>query len=619
MRSIGLRSAAHSLRHHKWTILTTMVLCTILLSTVVLTVPTVRLTVKSALKRVGLISVVNRFNAALTPAQTVQVLSPDRVSARRDLIVALYGALERKDFQQVALLNSILAQEAFQRAHRTLLLWEKLRDTETGLVPRGTNFREAFWNPKDTGADLFPFLLLTSQYVDRNERLWLDSLAKERKICGIMPCTIYFQPTTVIQENLSDTIFGASEYAKDGLLAVVERSGPGPWFERLEEIAQALIGVANVGTQRGKIPSSDTEVNGNMLQVLSRLYWATKNVAYLQMAERIAEAYLFDILPQNGYLPSSDWDFSKGTPASTYFSFRDHGSEIIPGLSEIYFLEKTLKRPQALLYRAALKSFYDLILQIGRTDDGLWYSVVNTKTHVPWDKEVADTWGYILNGLQAFDLAEGTSVYAHEIRRTMKAAAARKSFTWEVNMPHDGYADTIESMLYLLPWFDDSECARWVDDEIEVMFQMQSASGVVSGGYLDGNFNRTALLYATYKTQGITAHPWREDVYVGAAYDKKNKDVYVNLSVAAQWHGVLKFDLPRHRTIWSLPFEYPRLNGTPEWFVVQPAKSYAVVNLKTEKKIVVSGRALAEGLKVNLGETDSSVSLKIFEYSGPQR
>ena len=231
------------------------------------------------------------------------------------------------------------------------------------------------------------------------------------------------------------------------------------------------------------------------------------------------------MLPKSGYLPPSDWDFSKDAPASIYFSFRDHGNEILPGLSEIYFLERVLGRPQALLYRTPLKNFYDLVVKIGRTDDGLWYNTIDIKSHEPLDKEVADTWGYLLNGLQTFDLAEGTAIYADEIRRAMRAAAARKSFPWEPPMPHDGYADTIESMLYLLPWFDDPEYDRWVDDEIEVMFNMQSSAGAVSGGYLDGNFNRTALLYATYKTQGTTAHPWREDVYVGAAYDRKNRDV----------------------------------------------------------------------------------------------
>jgi len=198
----------------------------------------------------------------------------------------------------------------------------------------------------------------------------------------------------------------------------------------------------------------------------------------------------------------------------------------------------------------------------------------------------------------------------------MRAAAARKSFSWEPWMPHDGYADSIESMLYLLPWFDDPECSRWVDDEIEVMFNMQRPTGDVSGGYLDGNFSRTALLYATYKTLGITAHPWREDVYVGAAYDRNRKQVYLHVGAASPWKGVLKFDVPRHRVIWNLPLEYPRLNGTPEWYVVEPEKKYTVTDLKNGKKALLSGRVLGEGLQIDLPTKDSSLALNISASPG---
>lgn len=528
-------------------------------------------------------------------------------------MAALHRALERRDFKQAALLNSILAQEAFQRAYRALKAWENLRDPETGLVPRFAPPKKAYWNAKDTAADLFSFLLLASQYLDKdNEQLWLNTLAKEREICGPMTCTIRFRPTRVVEEDLSNLIFGGSEYVKDGLLAVTERSGRGPWFVRLEEITQALIDAAYVETKSGKICSSTTEVNGEMLQVLSRCYWATQKDEYLQMAERIAEAYLFDIFPNNQYLPASDWNFAQGEPASSYFSFRDHGSEIIAGLTELYLLEKTQGRPQAARYREALKRFLDLILVVGRTEDGLWHNTVDIKTHEPLDKYVVDTWGYILSAYQMFDIAEGTSIYADEIKRTMRAAAARKSFAWE-GQHHDGYADAIESMLYLLPWFDISECHHWVDDEIGVMFRMQSPSGFVSEGYLDGNFIRTSLLYAVYKTQGVMADPWREDVYLGAVYDRDKKELHVCLSADAQWEGVLEFDLPRHRTIWNLPFEYPRLNGTPEWFVVEPQDTYAVVDLNTGEESFHSGQSLAKGLAVTLDEKEHPLCLRVSQ------
>jgi hypothetical protein len=108
-------------------------------------------------------------------------------------------------------------------------------------------------------------------------------------------------------------------------------------------------------------------------------------------------------------------------------------------------------RPQADRYRKPLQQFLDRILVTGRTDEGLWYNSVNVSTLEPFDNNLADTWGYILNGYQTFDLAEGTDRYATEIERAMRAVATKHSINWEGNR-QDGYTDAIESMLYLLPW-----------------------------------------------------------------------------------------------------------------------------------------------------------------------
>ena len=59
------------------------------------------------------------------------------------------------------------------------------------------------------------------------------------------------------------------------------------------------------------------------------------------MAEQIAEAYLFDILPNNQFLPAMDWNFDKGEPVRSRFRFRDHGSEMIPGLAGVVCFGKT--------------------------------------------------------------------------------------------------------------------------------------------------------------------------------------------------------------------------------------------------------------------------------------
>jgi len=548
------------------------------------------------------------------PEYCLPILPADRVSARRLVVTALQEALDRGDFQQAAQLNGILAQEAYQRAYRALKAWEPMRDPGTGLVPFATHPRTARWEPEHAGADLYSFLLLASHLLDpENEPLWLKAMQIEREICGPMPCMIRFGPAQMVERDLPEVTFGASEFAKDGLLALTERLGPGPWLVRMEEVMDALIDGASVQTGLGPICSNQTEVNGEMLQVLSRLYWMTGEERYLEMAERIGEVYLFDVLPHSRYLPPAAWDFEARRPLHNEIRFRDHGSEIIPGLVELYLLEKEFGRSQAARYREPLQRMLEAVLANGRAEDGLWYSIVDLETGRPTERGVVDTWGYILNAYQTFDLAEGSDTYAAEIERVMRTVATYRSFPWEGPL-QDGYADTIESMLYLLPWFDIPEAHRWVDDEIEVMFGKQLSSGFVEGWYLDGNFIRTALLYAAYKTQGVASWPWRWDVRVGSAYDREGGVLYVCVGAESAWEGLLRFDLPRHRLFWNMPFEYPRLNGTPEWFVVEPEGIYRVVDFDTGESSLYSGQALADGVPVSLGgEGGMSLRLMVTE------
>jgi len=556
------------------------------------------------------------------PLYPEPIVPADRVTARRLVVAALHEALAHHDYEQAAMLNAILSQEALQRAYHTLKAWEAVRDPTTGLIPHAASPFYNQWDSEDVAADSFSHLLIASAYLDPDNRAsWVQALANERRICGALACRITLASGKVVEEDLDTRIFGTSEYAKDGLLAITERLGPGPWFDRMREGIDAILDIAYVETQAGVIPSNGAEVNGDLLQVLSRLYWSTGDKRYLQMAERIGEAYLFEVFPGNQGLPADYWDFQARRPSTEDRRFRpaaesianvrpfrlvDHGGEIIPGLTELYFVERMLNRPQADRYREPLRQFLDTILVTGRTDEGLWYNSVDIDTLRPFDNSLADTWGYILNGLQTFDLAEGTDRYAVEIERTMRAAATKRSIHWEGEL-QDGYADSIESMLYLLPWFDIPECHYWVDDEIEVLFLKQRSDGFVEGWYLDGNFVRTALLYAQYKTLGLMLDPWQESVRVGAAFDHDRETLYVYLTSQEDWQGELHFDTPRHRTIWHLPIEYPRLNQLPEWYVVEPESVYLVTNLDTGETHLYSGQELAEGLSVVLGGSQDNV------------
>lgn len=181
-------------------------------------------------------------------ADTIQ-----KPAERLTIVNNLHKALDSDDYKKAAFLNATLAQEALQRSYNTLKAWESLRNFNNSLLPKDSSKNKNVWFPEDEAADLFPFLFIASKLLDpENEKLWLNTIAKEREICGPMPCAIQIQPTMVRKTSLRRQIIGASEYAKDGLLAISERFGKGPWFNRLEEIMQTIIGAAYIEPKSGK-------------------------------------------------------------------------------------------------------------------------------------------------------------------------------------------------------------------------------------------------------------------------------------------------------------------------------------------------------------------------------
>lgn len=534
-----------------------------------------------------------------------QILPADRKTERRVTLAHLRTAETTGELATAARINGELGHEAFLRALRATTAWESLRDPETGLIPKSPKF--PFWNGADSGADCLPFLWQAyHELAPARASVWLDALATDRRLCGILPQTVYFKPTRVEPGTGYEMLFGGAEYIKDGLIAMAERHGRGPWYDRMIEIADEVNAKSALKTARGPIPGDDTEINGDLLIYLPRLYWATRNPAYLEMGQRLADLYLLDVLPAHSNLPALYWDFAKGTPGkhihADLVKYRDHGNETIFGLTELYFLERRLGLPAAERHRKPLQELLDRILVVGRTENGLWYDAVKV-SNGDVKKRVIDTWGYLLNALQTFDLAEGTNRYAGEIQRAMRGAAQMKSFQWEGQRP-DGYADAIEGMMYLLPWFDLPECRAWVDDETEVLYGFQQPDGFIEGLYLDGNFIRTVLLYGRFKAQGARLQPWRDDLRIGAARDPKSGGLVLHLQADKAWEGVLTLDRPMHRDLWNMPFNYPRINAAPEWFPAFADKTYAIVNAADGAKQTAKGASLAKGIPVKLdGQT----------------
>ena len=529
---------------------------------------------------------------------------------------ALRAAQAAGDENEEARINAELAQEGFRAARACVLAWRELRDEETGLFPRGGEEEDQalLWSGQDTGADLMPHMLYAAiRVAPEEEPTWRAALATERRWAeGGLPRTIRLRPATVVELSEEMLLQNGAEYAADGLVPLVERLGEGPWLDRLREVTDAVIARAAIVTGRGPIPSTRAETNGNLLQVVARLQPSTQNPRHLEMAERIATWYAVDLLPRSGNLPPRGWDLGKDKRDRKYVKLRDHGGEVIPGLAELYLYERGEARDFAATMQQPLAAMLRALAGAERTSEGLWLdSIVPETGKVLHNRErtLVDTWGYVANAFVMTDLADARSAFTTgedgpngpEVERVMRSVARAHGMPWEPETPHDGYADAIESMLALLPFHPVEGAAEWVDDEIERLLAMQRGDGFIAREYLDGNFVRTAMLYAEWKTRGARLEPWRDDLLIGAADDGgSGAALRLHLAAGATWSGRLRLDPVRHRTNWNMKIEYPRRNGSPEWFTVESTRRYAVRDLDTGATVELDGAALIEGVPVSL-------------------
>jgi hypothetical protein len=538
-------------------------------------------------------------------------------------VTRLRAAQAAGDLDGAAAANADLASEGLRGARACVRAWAAMRDPETGLFPRGGADSDAQeWSGQDTGADLFPHLLYGSiRTAPEEEPTWRAVLDAERRLSGHgLPRTIRLRPMQEVEESAEERVQNAAEFAADGLVPLIERLGPGPWLDRLREIVDQMVATAAVPTAYGPIPSARAETNGNLLQVIARLYPLTRDPRQREMAERIAIWYATDVLPHNGNLPPRTWDFEQGAAREADVKLRDHGGEVIPGLAELHFMERLegAGDPAAAAVAARLRPQLDAMLRAliagERTRDGLWLDHINPttgKTRRGAARRVVDTWGYLANALVMADLAgDGDAVPAHgggpyhaEVERVMRAVSRLHGFPWEREAVHDGYADSIESMLCLLPYTEVEGAGDWIDDEIAVLLAMQRRDGFVARDYLDGNFVRTALLYAEWKTRGARLEPWREDLRIGGAEPvaaSAENGLRLYLAAAEPWSGRLHFDGARHRTSWSLRADYPRRNGSPEWFTVERGRGYVARDLDSGEESLHDGSALLAGVPLTL-------------------
>jgi hypothetical protein len=504
---------------------------------------------------------------------------------------------------QKASQNGVQANEGYIRSNEYMEAWLSFADPKSKLVPRTLDKDIDIWNAHDCAADNYPFLVLTSFFTDREkyQGLMREMLKNEIRLTSrvkSLPDTYSFSKQDFDHETVSmdRIIFGASEYIKDGLLPLTEWLGHSPWSERmltmLTDMDEHLDIAGGLGDRNFENPPQ-AEVNGELLQVLSRMYWMTGDQKFLDWAVQIGDYFLI-----GEEYPVSNFE---------YLRLRDHGCELVSGLCELYVTLHFVDNEKKKTYQQPLYDFLDYILEHGRNDDGFFYNAINPQTGEVVDEALADTWGYTLNGYYSVYMVDSVDAYKDVVTKIFENLHKYRDHDWE-NGGADGYADAVEGAINLYNRVPDERAAKWIDSEIQVMWSMQDSShrenaqqwkgtGIIEGWYGDGNFARTSIMHNLWKSKGTYLQPWIPEIKLGA--EMAGDTLYIAVQSSVPWEGKLHFDKARHETGLNMPIDWPRINQFSEWYTVKPNQKYHLTELQ-ESSQEVEGESLIEGMELTL-------------------
>jgi len=523
------------------------------------------------------------------------------------LLPSLFYAAEPGELWKQAAANGVKVNDVFAKTRKMLHGWLAYADKETLLLPdrlpgpiRGKLNTELLYTPHNSGADNYPYLIITSWFTDPvlYRGRMMDMLRNEIRytnVEGAIPGNLDLKTKQLGPASF----FGAGEYCKDGLLSVTELLGRTPWYYRMVDITEDYMRMAPIKTRWGNLPDTGAELNGDVMQTLARLIPMTADPRFLDWAGRITDAYVEEILPANNYLPGYRYDFEKKTDTGTT-RLRDHGNEAIVGLTLLHAIDTDFGLKRAERARPAIRKMLDNVLASANPDGMLYNTIVNADLSAK-DTKFADNWGYVYGALYTFYQTTGEEKYRQAVLKVLRNLPKYRGYDWEKGSA-DGYADSIESAIYLVAREPVPEALDWIETEMKTLLAYQQADGTIERWYGDGNWNRTTLLYAMMKSQGCYLKDWAPGVELGAV--QQDGRLYVSLRSAKPWSGKLVFDYARHRRDINLRKNYVRLNEWPEWFAVDEDTLYTVKRAAGDERVLL-GSELKNGLDVKLaaGET----------------
>jgi hypothetical protein len=495
--------------------------------------------------------------------------------------------------------NGVKAEEVFRRTRHMVHAWLAYADERTlllpDILPGATRGPKGFgiYRPHNSGADNYPYLVATAWFTDRalyDGRL-RDMLRNEIRYTTAadgIPSDLEFATRRLGPPSL----FGAAEYAKDGLIAITELLGRTPWFHRMSDMTAALMARAPVTSDFGPLPDTGAELNGDVLQTLVRMAPMTGDRRFLEWAERIGDAYVREVLPRNHDQPGYTWDFARHEGPDR-MRLRDHGNEMVVGLALLEALETEEGGERGQSYRAPVGRMLDRILA-SANPDGLLYDEFRPSDLAPLSTRLSDNWGYVYGAVYTHYMVTGEERYRDSVRRVLKNLTRYRGHDWE-DGSQDGYADAIESALYLVNREPVPEAFDWIETETARLIAYQQPDGTVERWYGDGNWARTLLLYAMMKTQGSFLDGWQEGVKLGAV--REGERLYVSIEAPAGWSGRLRFDHARHRRDLNFSRNWVRLNEWPEWYTVDENTLYRLTDDKGGEQVRI-GSDMEDGIPV---------------------
>ncbi len=551
----------------------------------------------------------NSINWRIKPGSVVQdnVMSKELIFSLVLTLLSPTGSAARQSdslFKQ-ATENGKHFEEAIAASRRVLHAWLSHADPKTLLLPDRIPGRaqglavgdtHRLYTPHNSGADLYPYLILTANLTDPDlyhGRL-MEMLRNEIRFTtrgNSIPANLELSTG----ELGSPSLFGAGEYAKDGLLSVTEYLGRTPWFYRMVDMTVDAMDQAPVNSRFGKLPASDAELNGDFLQTLVRLATMTSDRRFIEWARRIGDAYIEEVMPGNHGVPSGKWDFAAHI-GDGRLRLRDHGNETVIGLVLLYALENYWQTPRAEKYRPAIARMLDRIIE-SANPDGMLFNEVDSATLTPVNKGLSDNWGYVYAAVYAFYQCTGEAKYRDAVRRVLANLLKYRNFNWEPNakLPlgsFDGYADSIEGAIYLVNREPVHPALEWIESEIKVMLAMQQPDGHIENWYGEGNFNRTAHLYALMKSLGARPEHWKRGIRIGAVRQEER----LFLSIEAPGALKILLDSARHKRMLNFDKDYARLNQFPEWFTVNENKLYRLRKSPAGPEYLFLGSELIAGV-----------------------